>query len=302
MPLRLPPLPALRLFEAAGRHKSFKMAAAELGLTPSAVSHGIVGLEGWLGVQLFLRGPRGLSLTREGEEFLPYVSEALSLVAIGTQRLPSLRADRSISISCAPTFAARWLLPGLARFRERFPELGISVDTTRRQIGFPGDGVDLAIRIGAGPWPGLWSTFLLGEKLVPVCAPGYLAGRKGADGSIDLRRATLIHVSTASEDWASWAAGAGLGDIELAGGLRFDTIHLALDAAAAGLGVAIGRLPLAERELQAGSLVTASAYVTDSATGYWLLGAEAAAGRKDLVAFRTWLEEEMRVPRSRLTG
>lgn len=300
MPLRLPPLPALRLFEAAGRHKSFKLAASELGLTPSAVSHGIVGLETWLGVPLFIRGPRGLSLTREGAEYLPYITEALSMIAVGTQRLPSLRADRSIAISCAPTFAARWLLPGLKRFRDRCPGIGVSVDTVRRQIGFPGDGVDLAIRIGAGPWPGLWSTWLLGERLVPMCGPDYLATRRLQDGSIDLARSTLIHVSTASEDWSSWATGAGAEEIDLAGGLRFDTIQLAFDAAAAGLGVVVGRLPLADREIDAGLLVPASSRIVDSATGYWLLGTEAAAGRPDLRQFRDWLEEEMSAPRARL--
>lgn len=300
MPLRLPPLPALRLFEAAGRHKSFKLAASELGLTPSAVSHGIVGLETWLGVPLFIRGPRGLSLTREGSEYLPYVTEALSMIAVGTQRLPSLRSDRSIAISCAPTFAARWLLPGLKRFRDRCPGIGISVDTVRRQIGFPGDGVDLAIRIGAGPWPGLWSTWLLGERLVPLCTTDYLATRRLQDGSLDLARSTLIHVSTASEDWSSWAAGAGAEEVDLAGGLRFDTIQLAFDAAVAGLGVVVGRLPLADREIDAGLLVPASDRIVDSATGYWLLGTEAAADRPDLRQFRDWLEEEMTAPRARL--
>src|SRR5271170_6893766 len=102
MPLRLPPLAALRLFEAAGRHASFKLAAEELGITPSAVSHGILGLEQWLGVALFVRAPRGLSLTREGADYLPYISEALSMIAVGTQRLPVGRPDRAILVSCAP--------------------------------------------------------------------------------------------------------------------------------------------------------------------------------------------------------
>src|SRR5579871_2800100 len=108
MPLRLPPLPSLRFFEAAGRHLSFKLAAAELNVTPSAVSHGIVGLEQVLGVELFIRLPRRLLLTQAGTEYLPYVSEALSLIAIGTQHLPNNRAHRTIAVSCAPTLALRW--------------------------------------------------------------------------------------------------------------------------------------------------------------------------------------------------
>src|SRR5271154_1374965 len=137
MPLRLPPLSSLRFFEAAGRHGSFKLAAAELNVTPSAVSHGIVALEQALGVELFLRGPRKLSLTPEGADYLPYVSEALSLIAIGTQRLPTNQPNRTIAVSCAPTLASRWLLPRLHDFSSRWPNISVTVDTSRRQVGFP---------------------------------------------------------------------------------------------------------------------------------------------------------------------
>ncbi|HEY9344707.1 MAG TPA: LysR family transcriptional regulator, partial [Inquilinus sp.] len=199
MPLRLPPLPALRFFEAVGRHLSFKLAAAELNVTPSAVSHGIVGLERALGVELFVREPRRLSLTPEGADYLPYVSEALSLIAIGTQRLPHHRGGRTITISCAPTFAARWLLPRLHRFGERWPTISVTVDTSRRQVGFPVDGFDFAIRMSRAA--GAAWTRLFGEILVPVCSPTYRETLAGEDGAVDLRRAALIHVTPASEDW-----------------------------------------------------------------------------------------------------
>src|ERR1700722_10961538 len=127
MPLRLPPLPALRFFEAAGRHLSFKRAAGELNVTPSAVSHGILALEQALGVALFIRETRKLSLTPEGADYLPYVSEALSLIAIGTERLPGRQGHRTIAVSCAPTLASRWLLPLLHRFSARFPAVGVTV-------------------------------------------------------------------------------------------------------------------------------------------------------------------------------
>src|SRR5580658_1765237 len=130
MPLRLPPLSSLRFFEAAGRHRSFKLAAAELNLTPSAVSHGILGLEQALGGELFIREPRKLSLTPAGADYLPYVSEALSLIAIGTQRLPNNRTSRTIAVSCAPTLASRWLLPRLHRFSSRWPDTSVAVDTS----------------------------------------------------------------------------------------------------------------------------------------------------------------------------
>ena len=293
MPLRLPPLAALRLFEAAGRHLSFRLAAEELGLTPSAVSHGIAGLEEWLGVALFVRGKRGLSLTAEGADYLRYVADALSLVALGTQRLPAVRPDRAILISCAPTFAARWLLPRLHRFRERAPGVGIAVDTVQRQVGFPIDGVDLAIRMGRSPWPGLVCTHLFGEILIPVGTRSYLRDLTGADGSVDLAGATLLHVTTVSEDWDSWIAATGARVPVLSNALRFDTVQLAIDAAIAGLGVAIGRIPLIDRELAQGTLVAASDRMVHSSTGYWLVGPETMDRRSDLTLFAKWLAEEV---------
>ena len=204
MPLRLPPLPSLRFFEAAGRHLSFKLAAAELNVTPSAVSHGIVGLEQVLGVELFIRHPRRLSLTQAGAEYLPYVSEALSLIAIGTQHLPNNRANRMIAVSCAPTLALRWLLPRLGDFNQQWPAISVAIDTSQRHVGFPVDGFDFAIRMSRAPVAGTAWTRLFGEQLVPVCSPAYRDALLDPVGNIDLRRATLIHVTAASEDWQAW--------------------------------------------------------------------------------------------------
>ena len=147
MPLRLPPLPALRFFEAAGRHQSFKLAAAELNVTPSAISHGIVGLEQSLGVELFAREPRGISLTAAGADYLSYVSEAFSLIEIGTQRLPNHRANRPIALSCAPTLASRWLLPRLGSLRAAHPALDVRVLTTQAALDPRREPVDLAVDV-----------------------------------------------------------------------------------------------------------------------------------------------------------
>jgi LysR family transcriptional regulator, glycine cleavage system transcriptional activator len=294
MALRLPPLSSLRLFEAAGRHVSFKLAAEELHVTPSAVSHGIVALERWLGIALFDRGARGLALTEAGRDYLPYVSEALTMIATGTQRLPSRRADRKIVVSSAPTFAARVLLPNLQRFRARHPDISVAIDTQHRQVGFPIDGVDLAIRMGRGPWPGLSSTRLLGERLIPVCAPAYLKTlAKDRAGAPDLARATLIHLSAATEDWSAWVEGVGVDGLDLSRGVMLDTLQLAIDAAVAGLGVMVGRRPLIDRELAEGKLVVACDRAVDSATPYWLVGTDVAAARPDIAAFKRWVIEEV---------
>jgi LysR family transcriptional regulator, glycine cleavage system transcriptional activator len=296
MPLRLPPLSALRFFEAAARLGSFKGAAAELNVTPSAVSHGIVALEDALGVGLFVREPRGLSLTPEGELYLPYVAEAFALIAIGTQRLPDGRANRTIAVSCAPTFAARWLLPRLARFRARWSQLAVTVETSPRQVAFPVDGFDFAIRRSLGPVGGAAWERLFGEELVPVCSPDCYAALAGAEGHADLSRAALIHVTTASEDWDFWFEATGTQGVAVQGGLRFDTIQLAFEAAAMGLGVAMGRRPFVDADLASGALVTAAAARVPSRSGYWLVSGPGADVRPDLQAFRLWLLEEALAP------
>jgi DNA-binding transcriptional LysR family regulator len=288
MPLRLPPLPALRFFEAAGRHQSFKLAAAELNVTPSAVSHGIVGLEQALGVELFVREPRGLSLTATGVDYLSYVSEAFSLIAIGTQRLPNHRADRPIALSCAPTFASRWLLPRLAGFRARWPSVNVSVDTSHRQVGFPVDGFDFAIRLSRAPVAGAAWTRLFGERFVPVCSATYLDTLRDGD-TIDWRRATLIHVNAASEDWQSWLEATGVEGIDPANGLRVDTIQLAFEAATMGLGIALGRRPLVDSDLARGALVEVCSPTIASAGAYWLVSAENVERRPELFDFKRWL-------------
>ncbi|KXU82571.1 transcriptional regulator [Paraburkholderia monticola] len=295
MPLRLPPLPALRFFEAAGRHQSFKLAAAELNVTPSAISHGIVGLEEALGVELFVREPRGISLTATGADYLSYVSEAFSLIAIGTQRLPNHRADRPIALSCAPTFASRWLLPRLAGFRARWPTVNVSVDTSHRQVGFPVDGFDFAIRMSRAPVAGTAWTRLFGERFVPVCSPAYLATLRDERGALSLQRATLIHVNAASEDWQAWLDATGADAIETSGGLRVDTIQLAFEAASMGLGVALGRKPLVDSDLASGALVEACAQTVAAGTAYWLVSAEqadSAIRRPELADFKRWLVDE----------
>ncbi|CDY77836.1 Glycine cleavage system transcriptional activator [Caballeronia glathei] len=294
MPLRVPPLSSLRFFEAAARHRSFKRAAAELNVTPSAVSHGIVALEQALGVELFVREPRGLSLTPEGDLYLPYISEAFALIATGTQRLPDRRANRTIAVSCAPTLASRWLVPRLYEFREAWPNVSVTVDTSRRQVGFPVDGFDFAIRLSRGPVAGASWSRLFGEWLVPVCSPACRDTLLDHAGNVDLRRATLIHVNTASEDWQTWLDATASEGIEPSGGLRFDTIQLALEAAATGLGVAMGRRPLVDPDIAAHTLVEASAHGVASETAYWLVSAQGADDRPDLLGFKRWLIEEAR--------
>jgi LysR family glycine cleavage system transcriptional activator len=288
MALRLPPLAALRLFEAAGRHQSFKLSAKELRLTPSAVSHGIVALERWLGITLFERRTNGVVLTAAGSEYLAFVSEAFAMIAVGTRRLPSAQGARRVSLSLAPTFASRWLLPRLAEFRTLHPEIALTFDTSHRLVGFPVDDADLAVRMARAPWPDLSSTCLFTERLVPVCSPQFLRQR-GDDGRLDLTAVPLLHVASATEDWAAWLDATSANDVDLSSALSFDTVHMATDAAIAGFGVAIGRRPIIDSELTAGRLVTAAAPEITATTGYWLVQAPKIDSRPEVGAFAKWL-------------
>lgn len=287
MVYRLPPLTALRQFEAAARHLSFRSAAEELNVTASAVSHGVIALEEWLGLPLFLRDRRGLSLTPAGQAYLPRVQEGLAALARASDGL-SLEASgrRRLRLSVAPSFAARWLLPNLPRFHEAHPDVEIVLDTERRRVDLHRDAVDLAVRRGEGDWPGVESECLLLEDLVPVCAPE-IAARIGS--AADLAPQALLHVTAASEDWQAWARLSGAEAGELDRGLRFDTLELAWAAAAQGLGVAIGRRPLVDPDLAAGRLVEVLGPPVRARTGYWLVAAREVFERVEAGAFRDWL-------------
>ncbi|WP_341988422.1 transcriptional regulator GcvA [Azorhizobium sp. AG788] len=294
MAYRLPPLNALRLFEAAARHLSFKRAAQELHLTPSAVSHGIQGLEAWLGVPLFARSHRQLVLTQAGATYFPRVAQILSDIASATESVPGRRPVDRLRVSAAPTFGLRWLIPHLASFQARYPSIDVTLDTVHRQVEFPRDGVDLAIRMGDGAWDGVNADLLVRQWLVPVCAPEVAAGLCGVE---DLTGHTLLHVSDVAEDWGAWAAMRGLPAPDLQRGLRFDAIHLAWEAAARGLGIAIGRFPVVEDDLAAGRLVAVLGPPVEAQTAYWLLTDRAALRRPEVAAFRSWLRSELAAPR-----
>lgn len=293
MPYRLPPLNTMRLFEAAGRHSSFKAAAEELNLTPSAISHGVQTLEQWLGVDLFLRGNRTLTLTAAGEAYLPRVRAALEAIVEASDAVPGRKPTGKLAVSVTPTFGVRWLLPRLARFNDRHPDIEVSVDTNHRLVEFPRDGIDVAIRMGRGDWAGLDTTCLVREQLVPVCAPRIAVAFRSTD---DLADTTLLHVVDAREDWTAWSRLAGIELPPAVRGLRFDTIQMALEAAAAGLGVAIGRLPLVDAELAAGRLVPLFGRPRTCKTGYWMVTARGSRIRPEIAAFCDWIEGEVEPP------
>jgi DNA-binding transcriptional LysR family regulator len=294
MAFRLPPLSSLRVFEAAARHGSFRKAADELNLTASAVSHGIQTLENWLGVELFHRESRGLRLTDAGEVYAPLVNQALSVLAKATEQLPGRAATGTLSLSCAPTIANRILLPRLPRFVEQFPDIRLTIDTSHRLVDLTLDDFDVAIRPASTKKPAPNWTLLATETLVPVCSPGFKQ-QFGAVRLADLlSRAPLIHVTSVSADWSHWFRASGLEiPASIDEGLRLDTIHMALDAAIRGLGVALGRRPLVDGDIAAGRLIALAEHAIPSGNGYWLVTSQTGFEKPEVKQFRRWLLSEL---------
>jgi LysR family glycine cleavage system transcriptional activator len=293
MAFRLPPLSSLRVFEAAARHNSFRKAADELNLTASAVSHGIQTLENWLGVELFHRGPRGLQLTDAGKRYAPMVNEALGLLAKATEQLPGRKATGTLSISSAPTFAHRILLPRLPLFSAQCPGLRISIDTSQRFVDLALDDVDVAIRFASIKKPEPNWTLLATETLTPVCSPALKRQFGGAKDDTMLSHMPLIHVTAASTDWAHWFTESGFEvPASISDGLRVDNIQMGFDAAIRGIGAVLGRSPLVDDDIASGRLVPLPGPSVPSGNAYWLVTAQTDFQKPEVKQFRRWLLSE----------
>ena len=291
----LPPLHALRAFEAAARHLSFARAAAELNLTPSAISHQIRHLEESLGRRLFERRPRGLELTPLGGVYFPLVRNAFEQLAQATALIggagPAL--SHVLTISCMPSFAMVWLIPRLPAFQAAHPAIEVRLDTSARFVDFARDGIDVGIRFGTGRWPGVAAEFLFSETLFPVCAPALLAARGGISTPADLTRFPLIHIMPYIDDWRLWLTAAGATEIDPEHGPRFDNNLAAYKAAEEGLGVAIGRGLLLEGPLAAGRLVAPFAIRLTTSHAYYFACAEGAERIRKVALFHAWLIAEV---------
>ena len=281
---------SLRPFEAAARHQSFKLAAEELHLTPSAISYAVQTLEQWLGGELFTRSSRGLSLNAEGVALLPRVQRALEEISAAAGSFQDRTQGAVLRLSVAPTFCQYWLLPRLVRFRERHPTITLMLDTSHRPLVFARDGVDIAIRMGDGNWPDLYAECLFSESLLAVCSPLVASG---IDTVADLERLPLLRVSDVDDDWPAWLAAMELPSVEHFETWQFDSIHSAWLAAAHDLGIAIGRLPLVQPELDSGRLLALLGTPVATRTAYWLTAPEDAMRRPEMQCFRQWLFDEI---------
>jgi LysR family transcriptional regulator, glycine cleavage system transcriptional activator len=311
MTYRLPPLNALRAFEVAARHLSFKHAAEELCVTPTAVSHQIKQLEEFLGLELFHRLTRSLELTPEGEAMLPKVREGLESFAAAVEcTRQSLAKDRLVVVS-PPSFATRWLVPRLKGFAKTEPKVELHVVSSLNAIDSEQSGaarifenVDLregdsqvAICFGTGSYPGFHVDRILSSGYVAVCSPKLLEGPHPLREPGDVRFHPLIHDDTIANErirptWAEWLQQAGVAGVDANAGPHFRDSGLALVAANDGLGIALASKPLAATEVAAGRLVAPFRVFIRQQLSYYLVTPEAVSTRAPVEAFRRWLLAE----------
>lgn len=289
----LPPLNAVRTFEAAARHLSFSNAAEELHITPSAVSHQVKTLEEFLGVPLFRRLNRQVELTGEGASFLPPLRAALDQIDAATARVITARESGPLVISVAPSFGTRWLVPRLPGFQEAHPDIEVRPIISVELVDFARSDIDLAVRHGRGDWPDLESTFLKSEEVLPVCSPDLLEWGPPLETPQDLHAHTLLHVMPRMGEWRSWLALADVEGIDTERGPRFQNVPMAVDAAISGLGVAIADPRMIEADLVRGRLVVPFDIELPVEGGYYLVYPAERAGAPKIAAFRDWLLAEI---------
>jgi LysR family glycine cleavage system transcriptional activator len=291
---RLPPLNALRAFEAAARLSSFKLAGEELRVTAGAVSHQIVNLEQFLGTKLFQRHHRRVVPTGAGRTYLREVQKSLQRIAHATQAL-SASLDRSIlRLKAPPTFAARWLMPRRADFHARHPDISVQVTTSHDAVDFSTDNVDAAIHYGTALPRGAAGERLFKEVLVPVCSRRYLQGARALSPR-ELADKVLLHSLRRPDDWPRWFAAAGAPGLKLNQKLVFENSSLTYQGAINELGIAIAQIALVRDDLISGQLVMPSGFTLSCDAGYFLSYPRERARIGKVRLLHTWLADEVRL-------
>ncbi|MCC7272408.1 MAG: transcriptional regulator GcvA [Alphaproteobacteria bacterium] len=295
---RLPPLNALRAFEAAARHASFTKAAGELFVTPAAVSHQVKALEDFLGMVLFRRERHGLQLTDSGNAYLPGVREAFERLIEAMDELAAVGQHGVLTVSVAPSFAAKWLVPRLDGFQALHPDIDVRISASMGLTDFSVGDVDLAIRYGAGSYPGLESELLIRDTVYPVCSPELLSCDQPLTVPEMLRAHNLLHDDSPDGDdtcptWPMWIKAAGLTGIDAHRGPRFNQASLVLEAAILGRGVALAKSTLADADIESGRLVKPFDLTLPVRFAYYMVHPRAKALLPKVQVFKEWLRTQV---------
>jgi len=296
------PLPSsmssLRAFEAVARRESFTKAGLELHQTQTAISHQIRKLETFLGVPLFLRERDGIRLSEYGKEYLHAVRNALDILSSSTKRILEINNESSFSIVSLAAFGLKCLLPLLPEFRRQFPEISVNFESVVSYSATANYNHDISIRYGNGNWPGMSAYKVAQEELFPVCSPEFLAQHQFDDPHDILRHPVICTSSLVfRDDWPEWLSHAGCSGEYFSAPIVCDTMLSASQAAVDGLGIALGRTPLINRDLEAGRLVRPFDINVPSATGYYLTISNDRADRKVVKLFTEWFLAQFDSPR-----
>jgi LysR family transcriptional regulator, glycine cleavage system transcriptional activator len=296
---RLPPLNALRAFEAAARHESFTRAAEELCVTQGAVSHQVKALEAGLGIKLFNRERQRLIITEAGREYLTVLRDSFDRIAVGTERLIQRQSSGVLTVSTSPDFAAKWLVNRLGRFAEAHPGIDLRISATLHHVDFAREDVDLAVRHGDGSWPGLDVARLSTEQLFAVCSPKLLRGRQRIGKPADVLKFPLLHLDD-RKDWTKWLEAAGVANAEFSHGPVLNRASMVIDAAVDGQGIALARTTLAAWDLINGRLVRPLPETLRLSKTYWIICPKATSALPKIATFRDWLLAEAAEDTARL--
>ncbi|MFT5573341.1 MAG: LysR family glycine cleavage system transcriptional activator [Cryomorphaceae bacterium] len=292
----LPSLNALRAFEAAARHLSFKTAAQELNVSQSAVSHQIKALEESLGLTLFIRRPREVELTLNGQHYYPILRDAFDRIADATELMLGNRSQAILTVQVYSTFTIHWLLPRLASFQLELPDIQVRLHTSQTNTDFHHESVDVAILIDRANNPTLRYDHLFDTQLFPVCSPDYLRKNGPIELPKDLKNHPLLQVFPSPEDWPNWVSGMQLEPFSYNSKLQLhmQSYNDALASAAQGLGVALGQQPYMDEYLTSGKLVEIFPEQRINNPNHWFLACrKEQADVAKIESFRAWLADQI---------
>jgi LysR family glycine cleavage system transcriptional activator len=303
----LPPLNSLRAFEAVGRHLSFSKAANELNVTPGAISQQIRGLEEFLEIKLFKRRNRSIVLTDSGQIFLPLLSDGFSRITEAVDALRKSQGDEPLTITAAPSFTSKWLIPRLCKFQALHPEIDVRIDASSRLVDFVREDIDVGIRFGTGEIEGLDSNYLFSFDLIPVCSPDLKHEGRALQDLSDLRHHTLLHSQDTDfdpsfPDWAMWLATAGVDDVDASRGIFFSQGEMVIEAAIEGQGIALGASVMVAGALESGRLVQPFETRLPVRLSFHLITTRQKSRHSKIGAFRQWILDESAYLRDAETG
>ena len=291
---RIPPLNALRAFEASARQLSFTRAAEELFVTQAAISHQIKSLEEYLGIKLFMRKNRSLLLTEEGQSYFLDIKDVFNSIHDATEKLLARGAKGAITVSLQPSFAIQWLVPRLNAFNALHPDIDVRIKAVDQPDNSLTEDVDVAIYHGRGRWSGVHADKLHTEYLVPVCSPLLLQGKKPLNTANDLAHHNLLH-DTSRRDWKRWFKEAGIKGVNVNHGPIFSHSAMVVQAAVHGQGVALTNSILAKPDIDAGRLVCPFKNVLVSKNAFYIVCREQQMDIGKIAAFRDWVLDTVEI-------